>query len=400
MINGRFYDITNLKHPGGSVIGFYAGKEIDATQAFNNFHIRSKRAKKTLELLPSRAGDAAAIAKNRLPGQDKLLDDFDKFSRELEAEGFFKPSIPHVIYRVAELLILHAIGFWLLRSNHLAIGLIFLGIATGRCGWLMHEGGHYSLTGNIPTDKFLQVVIYGVGCGMSAGWWRSNHNKHHSMPQKLGHDVDLNTLPLVAFTSKVAKRVGMAQKTWIRLQAFLFPVITTVMVALGWQLYLHPRFIMRSKNYQEALAFVARYVIWTLLVTSKFGVAKSAALYLAYNWIGSNYIFINFAVSHTHLDVVPKEDTQVDWVRYAAIYTINVAPGPLKWVNWWMSYLNFQVEHHLFPSMPQFRHPIISPRVKALFEKHGLKYDQRSYTEAMTVTFQNLHKVGVEVFLG
>lgn len=27
-------------------------------------------------------------------------------------------------------------------------------------------------------------------------------------------------------------------------------------------------------------------------------------------------------------------------------------------VNWWMSYLNFQIEHHMFPSMPQFRHPV------------------------------------------
>jgi acyl-CoA 6-desaturase (Delta-6 desaturase) len=79
---------------------------------------------------------------------------------------------------------------------------------------------------------------------------------------------------------------------------------------------------------------------------------------------------------------------------------MNVSPGPLKWVDWWMSYLNYQIEHHLFPSMPQFRHPIISPRVKALFEKHGLKYDQRSYVEAMTATFQNLHNVSHEVFLG
>jgi fatty acid desaturase len=38
---------------------------------------------------------------------------------------------------------------------------------------------------------------------MSAGWWRVQHNKHHSMPQKLGYDVDLDTLPLVAFTEKV-----------------------------------------------------------------------------------------------------------------------------------------------------------------------------------------------------
>jgi fatty acid desaturase len=39
---------------------------------------------------------------------------------------------------------------------------------------------------------------------MSGSWWRNQHNKHHAMPQKIGHDVDLNTLPLVAFTEKVS----------------------------------------------------------------------------------------------------------------------------------------------------------------------------------------------------
>ena len=91
---------------------------------------------------------------------------------------------------------------------------------------------------------------------------------------------------------------------------------------------------------------------------------------------------------------------QVDWVRYAAVHTMNVSPGPFNFVNWWMSYLNFQIEHHLFTSMPQFRHPLVSARVRALFEKHGLKYDQRSYVDAMTVTFQNLHTVGADVFYG
>ena len=36
-------------------------------------------------------------------------------------------------------------------------------------------------------------------------------------------------------------------------------------------------------------------------------------VYLAYTWIASNYIFINFAVSHTHLPVVEKADTQVSY---------------------------------------------------------------------------------------
>jgi cytochrome b involved in lipid metabolism len=53
-IDGRYYDVTNMRHPGGSVINFYSGKEIDASEAFMNFHIRSKKAKKLLASLPSR----------------------------------------------------------------------------------------------------------------------------------------------------------------------------------------------------------------------------------------------------------------------------------------------------------------------------------------------------------
>ncbi len=90
----------------------------------------------------------------------------------------------------------------------------------------------------------------------------------------------------------------------------------------------------------------------------------------------------------------------MDWVRFASIYTINICPGPFGFVNWWMGYLNYQIEHHLFPSMPQFRQPAISPRVRKFFVEHGLVYDQRPYWSAMGDTFKNLHTVGEEVFLG
>lgn len=399
LIDGRLYDVKDFKHPGGSILKFYSGNGIDASQAFANFHMRSKKAKKILEHFPSRAA-GKEVVQQKLPGQSALMKDFDEFTLQLEKEGFFKPDVNHVIFRVSEIIIMHAIGFWLLFNGYVLPGIAILGVVSGRCGWLMHEGGHYSLTGHIPTDRMLQVVLYGLGCGMSGSWWRSQHNRHHAMPQKLDHDVDLNTLPLVAFTSKVVKRLNFTMKGWLRLQAFMFPVVTTLLVALGWQFYLHPRHVVRVKNMSEGVMLVARYVLWTAFITTKFGLAQSTLLYLLYTWIGANYIFINFAVSHTHLPVVDKNDTSVDWVRYSAVYTMNVSPGPFKFVSWWMSYLNFQIEHHLFPSMPQYRHPIISPRVKALFEKHGLKYDQRSYFDAMGATFRNLDHVGSDVFLG
>lgn len=400
LIDGRYYDVSKLKHPGGTVIDFYAGKGIDASQAFANFHLRSRKAKKLMDSLPSRAADKKEEKKKQLPGQAALLADFEKLTQELEIEGFFKPAPGHVAYRLIELIVLYSLGFYLLKQGQFVAGIIVAGIAQGRCGWLMHEGGHNSLTGNIKLDHAIQVFVYGVGCGMSGSWWRSQHNKHHAMPQKLGHDVDLNTLPLVAFTEKIAKRIGIAQKYWIRLQAVLFPLITTLLVALGWQYYLHVRHIIRRKNRYEGLCLILRHLLWHKLITVQYGLWQSTLLFLAYDWFAANYIFLNFAVSHTHLDTVPKEDTQVDWVRYAALHTMNVSAGPFGWVDWWMSYLNYQIEHHLFPSMPQFRMPVVSRRVKALFEKHGFKYDQRSYFTAMADTFKNLHNVGMDVFYG
>lgn len=242
----------------------------------------------------------------------------------------FEPSLPHALYRISEIVILHVVGFWLLFHGHVALALIILGIVSGRCGWLMHEGGHNSLTGTaftnvvrfftmlyvvcsgkIPVDRTLQIVLYGLGCGMSGSWWRNQHNKHHSMPQKLGYDVDLNTLPLVAFTSLVCKRVGFVGKLWIRLQALLFPLVTTLLVALGWQFFLHPRHVLRTKNWAEAFFMAIRYVLWAAFINPVFGARNSFLLYLAYTWIGANYIFLNFALSHTHLPVVPKDDVTV-----------------------------------------------------------------------------------------
>jgi len=40
---------------------------------------------------------------------------------------------------------------------------------------------------------------------MSGSWWKSQHNRHHAMPNNIKHDVDMKTLPLIAFNTKVAR---------------------------------------------------------------------------------------------------------------------------------------------------------------------------------------------------
>ncbi|GAB5353878.1 hypothetical protein AAMO2058_000071900 [Amorphochlora amoebiformis] len=390
LIKGNWYDVETFarRHPGGRIINFYRGK--DATQAYREFHQRSKRADRILKTLKSRP----AVKGDSTTDNDALVADFVKLRADLEKEGFFKPNYAHVAYRFAEIVGMHLLGLYLIFQGWYATGLIILGVVEGRCGWLMHEGGHNSLTGYIPFDHALQILTYGLGCGMSAAWWRNQHNKHHAMPQKLDHDVDLNTLPLVLFNIKAADhQKAPKSKSWIRLQAFLFPNVICSLVAIFWQLYLHPRHAIRTARYHEVACMAARWAFIFGYMPMYFGFWPTLIGAILSNGIGATYIFCNFAVSHTHLPVVAKDD-DVSWVIYAAHHTMNVNSGAGGWVDWWMSYLNFQIEHHLFPSMPQFRHPIVSKRVKKLFKKHGVPYITMSYVDAMKVTFSNLDNVG------
>ena len=45
----------------------------------------------------------------------------------VEAEGFFKPNMTHVVYRVAEIILMHVAGFYCLFNGHMAVGLVLLG---------------------------------------------------------------------------------------------------------------------------------------------------------------------------------------------------------------------------------------------------------------------------------
>lgn len=171
-------------------------------------------------------------------------------------------------------------------------------------------------------DRFLQNIVIGLSCCLSSSYWRSQHNKHHSMPQRLEHDVDLNTIPLVAFSSAVVTRdilkvTGPGLKVWLRFQAYLFPVVITFLsVFLGWKVLLHPRHIVRTRNIPEASICLLHYLLWGVFILPKFGIFTTTMLYLGQTWCASNYMFIHFAMSHTHLPNVSKDDNSVRFYKF------------------------------------------------------------------------------------
>jgi len=62
-----------------------------------------------------------------------------------------------------------------------------------------------------------------------------------------------------------------------------------------------------------------------------------------------------------------------------------------------MGYVNYQIEHHLFPTMPNYRNHLVAQRVKALAEKHNIPYIVYSYPEAVVKMLRNLGHVSKEL---
>lgn len=387
-IRGRYYDVTEFKkhHPGGGIIKFYFNQ--DATEAFNAFHARSTKAEKYLSMVPSRTMATSGPLISSYQKTDPLVADFEKLRQELYEEGYFNISLWHIAYRILEVVIFHLIGIQLFRNGWIATAIIMLALGQGRSGWLMHEAGHYSLTGKVTLDRILQTIFCSFSLSMSSVYWRNQHNKHHAMPQKLKHDVDLYTLPFVAFNNEIAKHGNPA---WLRWQAFTFTPLMTLVIGLGSQWYMNPKHLWRTKQKFELFCCIARYGLIFGVLLRGYTLPQMMALYIANASIVASYFLVNFTLNHTHTPVLPA-DEQLDWVRFAAYHTVNVEHT--LWCNWWMGYLNYQIEHHLFPTMPQFRNQAVAPRVRALFYKHGIPYRVLSYVDALKVSFSNLHTVG------
>jgi len=390
------YDVTGFKHPGGNVINYMlANTGADATDAFREFHSRSKKAQVVLRSLPRRQ---PCLAEPYPREEQAMLDAFAQFRRGLEAEGFFAPSALHLAWRVAEVGLIFALGTLLLARGHLLLGVLALGLFGGRCGWLQHEGGHNSLTGDVWWDKRIQAAAIGLGLGTSGSMWNGMHNKHHSTPQKIKYDMDLDTTPLVAFfdTAVESNRVRGYSRKWLRFQAWTFlPVTSGALVMLFWLLFLHPRHALRTGNWEEGLWMLSSHVLRTAAIKIAcpgLGLAACYGLLWASFWISGMYLFGHFSLSHTHTGTVPA-DAHISWVRYAVDHTVDIDPHR-GWVNWVMGYLNCQVVHHLFPNMPQFHQPEVSRRFAAFAREWDLDYKVISYPEAWRRTFSNLNDVG------
>jgi fatty acid desaturase len=228
--------------------------------------------------------------------------------------------------------------------------------------------------------------------GMSATWWSDKHNRHHSHPNQLGMDPDIE-IPFLDFTGTQAlAQINPFRQFLVRHQAFLFlPALMTVAVGLQYQSIL---FLLRKQakyHTLEWILMIAHFVCYFALIFSCLPFWQAVLFIGLHQAFTGLYLGSIFAPNHKGMVVLENENT-MDFLHRQVLTSRNIHAHP--WTDFWYGGLNYQIEHHLFPGMPRNRLKQAQQLIKPFCQAHAISYHETSALQSFREIFQYLHQIG------
>jgi len=218
--------------------------------------------------------------------------------------------------------------------------------------------------------------------GVSSSWWSHRHFLHHAKPHIIQKDPDVN-YPWLFLMGKYAAQIWAKRRRGFMPYQFQHLYWFLVGPPIAIPIYFHfeiSLWVLLRRKYID-IAFVLTYALkMYLLWIPLFGGSFFALVKF--------YFFVRFLESHwfmyvtqmSHLPMPIQHDLKQDWVTHQVTSTCNVEPSFFN--DWFTGHLDYQIEHHLFPTMPRHNFWKVAPSVAELCKKHGLKIHQKTLYRA------------------
>jgi len=366
IVADKVYDITKWakQHPGGRVILYYKGQ--DATEPVNAFHPDKKKLEKYMSSRYIGDLDKSAPV-------TPLIKEFRELEKQVRAEGLWKPVPSFYIAHLVSILFMEVLAAAIMWKFHdswagWAATVAVLVTSQIQAGWLQHDFGHLSVFQDYTYNtRVHQFVICGLKAA-SMDWWKSRHNRHHAKTNVMHKDPDIRNDPLFLFGENQGKMNLVTWKfiPWQNIYWFLLgpPTVTTFLF-----LYDNLRHVFKFKCFTDFLWITLFLVRWHFTYTPVIGGWNAAVLYFTMRFFES--LWFTWVTSMNHLPMEIDYDKERDWVSLHVVSTQNVEQSFFN--DWFTGHLNFQIEHHLFPTMPRHNYVKVHQRIMDLCRKHGLK---------------------------
>ena len=314
--------------------------------------------------------------------------DYAKLSRRVREAGLLNRRLRYYRWKITITAALFAAGwtvFVLLGDSWWQLGTaVFLALLFAQIGFLGHDAGHRQVFGSRRANNTLGVLCGNLGIGLSYGWWNGKHRRHHAHPNTEGADPDI-TMTVLAFSGSQAEAGRGILRLVFRYQAYLFiPMLFFEAISLHVGSI---RALRRRPGRDGALEAGLLGIHCAGFLTVVFLVlppGKAVAFILVQQGLFGFYLACSFAPNHKGMPILAAAD-KTDFLRRQVLTSRNIRGGWLT--DFAMGGLNYQIEHHLFPSMPRPSLRLSQPLIAAFCAEHDLPYSQaslpRSYAQAL-----------------
>ncbi|NXK81249.1 FADS2 desaturase, partial [Amazona guildingii] len=419
VIERKVYNVTKWanRHPGGQrVISHWAGE--DATDAFQAFHINPTLVQKFLK--PLLIGELAPGE----PSQDRdknsqLVEDFRTLRKTVEDMDLFRANPLFFSLYLGHIIVMEVLA-WLMVSyfgNGWITTLILSCILTtcqAQAGWLQHDFGHLSVFKKSSWNHIVHKFVIGHLKGASANWWNHRHFQHHAKPNIFKKDPDVNMLHIFVLGDTQPVEYGKKKLKYLpynhqheyfflsfgrHLPSFrvpcshMLPDPNTCMNFLPLWSNLDPSRVPQATLFLPS--FLGREI---LSVKPTLFTCYPHLQYKLFCFLAC--LFGRFLESHwfvwvTQMNHIPMEidsEKHRDWLSSQVAATCNIEQSFFN--DWFTGHLNFQIEHHLFPTMPRHNFWKVKPLVKSLCAKYGVQYEEKPLGKAFVDIVGSLKKSG------
>lgn len=262
--------------------------------------------------------------------------------------------------------------------------------AYAQVAFVAHNSGHRQICPKGWQDDWITLTHMGLCLGVSASWWIDKHNEHHGHPNVADMDPDIE-FPVLAFTEEQAQSKKGLARFIVAYQAFFFFFLVTLM-PLNMRVNSIQKIRSGESKYPrtETLFMIVHVIFYLGLLFTTMAPWQVPIFALFHHALVGLYLAMVFAVNHKGMPVL-ESDTELDFLRMQVITSRNVKGHPVT--DFLYGGLNYQIEHHLFPTMSQNKLREAQGIVRAFCEERGISYHETSFLRGQVEVISHLHEV-------
>lgn len=266
-----------------------------------------------------------------------------------------------------------------------------LGVLSTQVAFLGHDAGHKQVARTRRGSYLLGLLHGNLAVGLSFGWWIDKHNRHHAHPNHAEHDPDVAPAgPLVFLHGQGGH--GRGPSAWVtRHQAvFFFPIL----LLEGLNLHVASIQALRdgtvTARWREGGLLAVHLVAFTVAPFLVLTPWQALAFLAVHQAVFGFYMGCSFAPNHKGMPELTAAEEK-DYLRRQVLTSRNVRGG--RFVDVLLGGLNYQVEHHLFPSMPRPNLRRAQRLVADFCAERDVRYVETGLIDSYRQVLRHLHAV-------